>query len=104
MRNLKERYRHRFTQPFRSKEAHSGFMSTAFGLDSYQQAHTGIIMTTSDSLSSADGQSSTPTKDSIAFQCRKERELAHAYALEVSAMRGALTVQRKLMLDAHEGF
>ncbi|WP_128873619.1 hypothetical protein [Pseudomonas sp. VI4.1] len=53
-------------------------------------------MTTSDSLPSADGQSSTSSKGSIAYQCRKERELAHAYALEVSAMREALTVQRKL--------
>ena len=34
------------------------------------------------------------TSDSL--PCIKERELAHAYALEVSAMREALTVQRKL--------
>ena len=60
-------------------------------------------MTTSDSLSSADDQSSTPSAESLAAQCRKERELAHAYTLEVAAMREALTIQRELF-DAHESF
>ena len=67
-------------------------------------------MASNDSLPSADGHSSRPSRDSILSQCRTARVLAHTYILEVAAMRDALTVQRvrcetqirtfRLMLEA----